>query len=943
MTSETEATPRAVDGATPSRSRYVIGIDLGTTNTAVAFVDTRAADPRVQVFDVPQLVAPAEVATRTQLPSFLYLAGDHDLAPAQRTLPWDLAGTSVRVVGELARAEGARQPQRMVASAKSWLCHPGVDRHGAILPWGIDEVDKVSPVDASAEVLAHVARAWDHAHGPEARLGRQDVIVTVPASFDEAARELTLEAAAKAGLAQPVLLEEPQAAFYAWMESHAVAASLSAGEHILVFDVGGGTSDFTIIRVGEGAQSFERIAVGDHLLLGGDNIDLTLARRLEARLVERGAGGRLDSVGWQSLVHACRLAKETLLSPDSVRGGVDALPITMPGRGTKLIGGTIKETLTRAELEDTLFSGFFPVVADKPGEAEAGRRRTRSGLQEFGLPYATEPAITRHLGAFLHRHAIVQVDAVLFNGGAMTPDAVRGRVLDQVARWNAEGKRPRELVTTRPELAVAEGAAHYGLVRRGLGTRIGGGLARSFYAGAGRDVAGAEQAVCLAARGLAEGARVELPREFKLVTNRPVSFKLFSSTTRSDQPGTIVPVGDGRALTIADGSDLLELPPIVTVLRAQGLSEVDVHLEVAATEVGTLDVFCREARSEGEPRRWRLSFDMRAGGAVNATADADDQRVTAAQALIRSAFSAGADEVSTLTKKLEQVLQVPRDRWSMSSTRALFDAAFEVTEGRKRSAQHEARWLNLVGFCLRPGCGAPADEWRAKQMWGVVFHEDLVFAKDEQCRLAWWITWRRIAGGLSKGQQHQLYLRLAQLFVPSSTGKKRWYEMKPSRQEAGEMLRCVGNLERCTPEQKVTLGREIVRRLGESGKVREDAVHFWAMGRLGARAPLYGPLESVVPPAEAAAWIRALLAVEWPDPGKAAFPMAQLARRTNDRARDVDDATRAALAARLASIEGASRSLKLVTEAIELDEREEYLALGDSLPAGLRLAGQGGT
>ncbi|HEY6174733.1 MAG TPA: Hsp70 family protein, partial [Kofleriaceae bacterium] len=416
-------------------ARYLIGIDLGTTNSAVAYVDTRAADPRVRVFEIAQLVAPGEVTPRRQLPSFVYLAGDLDLAPHETALPWRDAGGDVRpVVGELARSQGARVASRMIASAKSWLCHPGVDRQAAILPWGDGDGPRLSPVAAQAQILGHVRDAWDHAH-PSAPFVEQDVLVTVPASFDEAARELTLQAAAKAGYPPIVLLEEPQAAFYAWIDSRG-GAQLVPGDRVLVCDIGGGTTDFTLIDVGD--DGFTRTAVGDHLLLGGDNLDLTLAKLVEQRLVAR-SGKKLDALQWHGLVHACRLAKETLLGDDPPA----AAPIVVQSRGARLIGGTLRDEITRAELDTVLFDGFFPRVA-----IDAPLLRGRGGLQEFGLPYASDPAVTRHLAAFLSRHGGAQISAVLFNGGAMTPHALRDRVIDQIAAW--QGAPPRELPAAAP-------------------------------------------------------------------------------------------------------------------------------------------------------------------------------------------------------------------------------------------------------------------------------------------------------------------------------------------------------------------------------------------------------------------------------------------------------------------------------------------------------------
>ncbi|MGE5185329.1 MAG: Hsp70 family protein, partial [Acidobacteriota bacterium] len=489
-------------------ARYLIGIDLGTTNSAVAYVDTRAADPRVRVFEVSQLIAPGDVAPRRQLPSFVYMAGEIDLAPHETALPWDPKRRIV--VGELARNQGARMASRMIASAKSWLCHPGVDRQAAILPWGEGDGPKLSPVAAQAQILAHVRQAWDYTH-PDDAFVDQEVLVTVPASFDEAARELTLQAATQAGYPPIVLLEEPQAAFYAWIDSRAtdklaapgdrklraegaVARPLQAGERVLVFDVGGGTTDFTLIEVDPSGDGFTRTAVGDHLLLGGDNLDLTLAKLVEQRLVAK-THKKLDALQWHALVHACRLAKETLLGD----APPDSAPIVVQSRGAKLIGGTLRDEITRGELDQVLFDGFFPVVA-----ADAQLSRARGGLQEFGLPYAADPAVTRHLAVFLQRHGVARVDAVLFNGGAMTPASLRARVLAQIGAW--QGTPPRELHARMPEMAVAQGAAYYGLVRRGLATRIKGGTPRAFYIGV--ETGGAERmAVCLAPAGLEDGAR----------------------------------------------------------------------------------------------------------------------------------------------------------------------------------------------------------------------------------------------------------------------------------------------------------------------------------------------------------------------------------------------------------------------------------------------------
>ncbi|MBP6633285.1 MAG: hsp70 family protein [Kofleriaceae bacterium] len=935
-------------------ARYVIGVDLGTTNSAVAYVDTRAGT-QLRVFEVPQLVGAGLVGPRRQLPSFVYLPGEHDLASHEIKLPWRPEPPRA-FVGELARAQGARVASRMIASAKSWLCHPGVDRQAAILPWGQAEGDdegavpagrKLSPVAAQAQVLAHIREAWDweHRDQPDASFADQEVAITVPASFDEAARELTLAAAQAAGYPPVVLLEEPQAAFYAWIAEHAIARrQLAAGDRVLVFDVGGGTTDFTVIAVDAAGDGFERTAVGDHLLLGGDNVDLTLAKIVEQRLVAR-TGKKLDALQWHGLVHACRLGKEALLGGDA---STTTHPVVVAGRGSKLIGGTLRDELTRDEVERVLLDGFFPLVA-----ADATPSRGRGGLHEFGLPYAADAAVTRHLASFLARHQVGPIRAVLFNGGAMTPAALRQRVLDQVERW--QGAAPRELPTEAPELAVALGAAYFGLVRRGLATRIRGGTARAFYVGVEHDAgAGAtRKAVCVAPKGLDEGAQVELEHEFVLVTNRPVSFKLYSSTSRRDALGAVVAVGDGRAEIVDAGggadadTDLLELPPIVTVLRARGRGQVAVRLVAHISELGMLELACVERQAAADavaPERWRLAFDLRGGsgggdGEAAPTAP-PHPRADDARALVAASFMAGGDSLAALVRELETLLEGRRDEWSTATARVLFDALMGCAAERKRSADHEQRWLGLAGFCLRPGVGAQLDAWRARQMWGV-FNEGIVHGKSEPVRLAWWIVWRRIAGGLSKGQQEQVFDRIAPALIAGSgtgAGKqlKRLAEIKPSRQELAEMIRTLASLERAPVGAKLKAGDELVQRLG-SPKGRQEPVHLWALARLGARAPLYGPINTVVPASKVAAWLGALLAWDWPEPDKLAFPLAQLGRRTGDRSRDLDDDTRARLTAYVRALPGGERAAVLIEQVVALEDREERVAFGDSLPSGLRL------
>ena len=591
-----------------AESRFVVGIDLGTTNSVLAAIDTRVDGrdpdaPEPQVMAVPQLVKAGEVAARDRLPSFLYLPAANEFTAASVELPW---GRSEHVVGELARGRGAEVPGRVVASAKSWLCAFGAQASGPILPWHAPEdVPRLSAVEASAAYLAHLRAAWD-ATMP-APLAEQEVFLAVPASFDAAARELTARAAEMAGLPRVHLIEEPQAAFYAWLASTRGAwrRAVEVGDVILVCDVGGGTTDLSLVAVGEeqGELVLERKAVGDHILLGGDSMDLALAHAVRARLAA--AGTTLDDWQFRALAHACREAKERLLGD----GGRAKEPLVVLGRSRRVVGGAVRTELARADVE-TLVDGFFPLV----GVDERPRSPTRAGLQEIGLPYAADPAITRHVAGFLARHREVAPSgpsAVLFNGGVTKASLLRARIVEALGRWR--GGAVRVLEGAHPDLAVAEGAATYGLARRGRGVRIRGGTARAYYVGvesatpAVPGVPAPVKAICLAPFGMEEGSGVDLPAtEFALVVGEPAQFRFFgSSVRRADGPGTVV---EGWA-----PGELEELAPIEATLAPDGEKgyTVPVRLRAEVTEVGTLELWC-VARDGG--RRWKLELNVRQPG-----------------------------------------------------------------------------------------------------------------------------------------------------------------------------------------------------------------------------------------------------------------------------------------------------------------------------------------
>lgn len=608
-------------------AKYIVGIDLGTTNSALAHCNASAAEEerRIEVRSIPQLVNPNEVAERTLLPSSLYIPGDFDFPKGSLALPWEAEPQFV--IGELARKRGAESPNRLVASAKSWLSYAGVDRTAPILPWQApEEVPKLSPVEASSQFLQYLRTVWESGEAGELgelALAQQDVLLTVPASFDEEARELTRRAAEQAGYPHVTLLEEPLAAFYAWLESQGDAwrRRIKVGDLVLVCDVGGGTTDLSLIVVSEenGDLTLKRVAVGDHILLGGDNMDLALARVLQQRL--EALGNRIDTWQLHGLWHQCRIEKEKLFeSPKTQKR-----PITLLGKGTKLIGGTIKTELVRQDLDQVLVEGFFPKVAS----GELPTRQRRVGFQELGLPYAADPAITKHLARFLSEQVRNSPEAagirrgpsglacpthILFNGGVMKAAVLRDRVVEVLNSWlRQEGfdALGAEQVLEAPDLehAVARGAAYYGKARRGRGVRIRSGASRTYYIGiesAMPAVPGMEaplKALCVVPFGMEEGTEATITgREFGLVVGEPAEFRFLSSSVRKqDHVGSLLEDW---------GSDIEELSPLEVTLKLDGQqgTVVPVRLETRVTELGTLEVWCV---SRDGTERWKLELNIR--------------------------------------------------------------------------------------------------------------------------------------------------------------------------------------------------------------------------------------------------------------------------------------------------------------------------------------------
>jgi molecular chaperone DnaK (HSP70) len=860
-----------------------VGIDLGTTNSALAWIDPADTEdtsfPPIHIFDIPQLIAPNRIEPRRTLPSFLFLEEGQP-------------------VGTWAREQGALVPTRLVHSAKSWLSNSDVDRTAKILPWDAGEGGRVlSPVEVSARFLTAIREAWDNS-GKFSPLADQDVVLTVPASFDEEARELTVQAANEAGLSRLTLIEEPAAAFYSWIANNFTRSRklLFDGQIVLVCDVGGGTSDFSLIRVSRDGDKidFTRTAVGKHLLLGGDNLDLTLAWLAESKI-----GKQLSIRQRSGLRRQCSAAKEILLC-DPKRQSVE---ISILGGGSSIIGGTLKTEITRDEALELTLEGFLPLTP----RGELPKEEKRSLFRELGLPYVSDPAISRHLSAFLESANQVP-DAILFNGGFFIPEICRTRVADILENWY--GKRPEIFENRDLDLAVASGAAYYSYVRSsGSGVLVRGGLPRAYYIGLNDD----SSAVCLVPRGAEEGDSVEVDREdLQLVANKPVAFRLISSLTRTDdKPGEVV--------QFTEGEELHQHAPLEAVIRfgKGGERLVPIKLGARLTETGTLETWCDSKVSEN---RWRLQFQLRKPGKTAAPARpatvVSSEAADAACELVRSAFASAAIAPEELPSRLETALGLGRNSWPVDVARRLADVFIEQIESRKRSAAHEVRWLNLGGFCLRPGFGYIGDEFRIEQVRRI-YSAGPHFGNQAQNEIDWWIFWGRLAGGLNRNQQIDIVQRLLPFLLPKP-GKK---IQRINNSLLREMWRSACSMELIPAGTRTQLGDALVK------QSREDYV-LWCLSRLGARQLFYGPANQVLAASVASRWIEALLTVP-----KADDALVSLARRTGDPVRDLSPTTFAAVRARLTD----PRLIAQLEGETERDDQALGRIFGEALPSGLVL------
>ncbi|EGQ9458441.1 Hsp70 family protein [Vibrio parahaemolyticus] len=928
--------------------RFLVGIDLGTTNTVVAYceITDNLEQSEVSLFDIDQLIGPGEVVRKPLLPSFRYHPAVGQISPSDLTLPWDnepVAGDINNViVGEWARELGAKVEGRQVSSAKSWLSHQAVNRNSDILPWaGAQDVDKVSPVIASASYLNHIRQAWNYRH-PSNKLEDQDVVVTVPASFDETARKLTLEAAKLAGLKKIVLLEEPQAVCYDWYARHQQTAAdeLKDLPLILVCDVGGGTTDLSLIeaKFTNSDLALDRIGVGEHLMLGGDNLDLALAHLAESRFSQN---KKLTAASLTKLIQQTRKAKENLLSASAP----DEVKITMLGSGSKLLGGTKSIALSKQEVHQIALDGFFPLS----DFSEVPDKR-RSAVVEFGLPYVADPAVSKHVAEFLTQHQQVSRAALgieddkqnaipvglLLNGGVFNSDLVTERVTTLLSDWR--GAPVTVLDNPHPDWSVALGAVAFGKARRGAQLKIGGGAARSYFLHL-QEKNKMGKALCLLAKGTEEGHEIRLSgRRFSLTLGEPVRFNLLTSTHDTLTNNTAIQNG---VMVDVDPDLFAPLPPYITTLEGEGAElqanqkeRVEVQLACQLTEVGTLKMECVSA--EDDKKRWELEFEVR-----NKQADDGEEiqlhpRLNECKELIARLYSgnkksAEGKEIKTLAKDLEKKLG-KRDEWDFTTLRQLFDTFAQGRKRRRRSEQHEKNWLRLAGFALRPGFGDPTDSWRIEQVWGL-YQQNIQF-KNHQGWTDWWVFWRRIAGGLSQEQQETILADIAKYLHP---GAMKNPQSAKAAQEMGyeSMVRLSASLEHLEVEDKVLLATWFLSKAINQNQFEQ--AHWWAMGRLASRTPLYGSQHNVIPREQAEQWLPKLLEQNWLKEPMIAFAAVMICRKTGDRLFDISDDYREQVLTKLKQSKVPESWVSLVEEVKELSESESKRVFGDALPSGLTL------
>jgi molecular chaperone DnaK (HSP70) len=915
-----------------SRVKFSIGIDLGTTNCAMAFVPLDRETSRSEMFSIPQWETHGSLTEALTLPSFLYLPREDEAA---QMLGKDLGG-SEWIVGRFARKQAAESPGRVAHSVKSWLCHHAVDRSAPFLPWRSDEIPverRISPLQASALLLEYLRGVWDARFAREgADFLDQEITVTVPASFDAVAQRLTLDAARQAGFPDTVrLLEEPQAAFYRWLEEHASPDALKLPEtgasHVLVIDIGGGTSDFSLFAITRKPASslphIKRVAVSDHLLLGGDNIDLALAHHIEQRL----ASQALSPTQWNFLVARCRDLKERCLAGSQE---AEEFAVSVPSLGSSLLGKTLSAPIHRSEVESIVHDGFFPEckLDDRPS-------RTQAGLREWALPYAADSAVTRYLADFLRGRPAV--DAILFNGGSLHPEALRLRLQRQVAKW--QGAEPEILHNAEPDLAVARGAARFGSLVHRRAERIEAGAARAVYLEVHRQgVKDTEKSalVCILPKDASAEEEFSIAQPgLELRLNHPVRFQPYYSTRHdADKPGALVPWND---------SDFHRLPPLQTIAKLQdwrtrgGSDRLPVTLTARMNELGLLKVACQSAHPRVK-QSWPLEFNLRehepgedsAGSAAPRDTGVEGAQLEAAQVRVTSLFSRPLDKrdklsATNLLKSLEQILGTQKANWNWVLIRELWLTLYEQIDHRKESVEHEETWLILAGFFLRPGFGADGDDLRIDQLWqiktGGLAHPG------KRIQLQEYILWRRVAGGLSRARQEMTL----QPELPKLTTQKN---------PAPELIRLAGSLERIPQAVKAELTGHFIESARDLAERKQHcAPYLVSLGLLLNRTPLYAGIENVMAPEHVERAYEALCHLDWSEPEliEAQTLFLRAARLVDDPKLDLPRSLREKIASKLEKSGATPLKVERIRRFVPVERVDRASLFGESLPPGLVL------
>ncbi|UDQ98658.1 Hsp70 family protein [Lentisphaerota bacterium WC36G] len=956
-------------------SRYIIGIDLGTTNIAVSYIDTEK-NYDIQSFKIHQLINDNEITKNKLLPATYYAADANRVDSKSLKLPWEKNSTSaenknisnIETIGLYALKQGSSEPARFVNSAKSWLCHAGVDRTKDILPWISREQSwAISPLKATAKYLEHIKNSWNYTfakkkdtHGDFCLFEKQQIIITVPASFDEGARELTIEAAKIAKFKNITLLEEPLAAFYSWLakNNENYTEILHENAKILIADIGGGTTDFSLLEV-DSKNVLNRTVSGNHLLLGGDNIDMAIAQ-----IIEQTLPNKLSTNDWTTLCLRCREAKEQLLNNENLASS----DIVLFGRGSSIIGGMQKSSFSRIQLEKLLHDGFFiklPIDEKIP--------ENKSALRSMNLPYEKDPAITRHLIKFLRNaykitaerdevlfsnlensQQIVVPNFILFNGGTMIPNQLQNQITEMISSWSktTSGDNNKQLTVLDAKdlnLAVAKGAAFYGLSRRGEAVQIKSGLTKAFYL----NLAPSEnhkkgKCLCVAPRGAEENQSFKISdNTFKAIANSNVQFPLVSSSSRlHDKVGDIVDFNEEEMSEVASLNAMLMFGN-----RAKNEQNKSIKITIEST-VSSSGVLAVTLISQESEHRWPLHFDVRVLSENNnestiksQTSDyiIDSNKIAKAQKVINDFFT-NDNQLQTkhLNKKLEEIFKLKRKDWSISLLRSLADILLEICF-KSIPAQNEKQYLNITGFCLRPGFGDVEDQLRLQKVWKL-YYLPLKDANNPETLAEWWIFWRRVAAGLRGGHQRTLYQALIKELMPKGVYNNKF---KNKLHAKTEMWRTLGSLELLTPEQKIGIVKVLLKRLNKVGDFE-----LWVLGRLGNRALFHAPVNNLLNTKQVEKIIIELLNIKMSQFNKKQnakldmllFALAILAQKTSNRDIDIDvdifDKIKDFIKVNALNSDDAQRYLELLKGATNSNDKlaQQSKTFGENLPIGLSLS-----